>query len=67
MSLKIKCSCCNKELKAPGALLFSPPPGYTFGHEYEVIKYHICGKCFLIIKRDFIDNRYLKIGNSPNE
>ena len=52
MSIKVKCSFCNKELNKPGALLFSPPATYdlfsglTRNIEMVCEKFHICQKCF---------------------
>lgn len=38
--MKIICDVCDKELKKFGALLFSPPRGFT------VKKFHICVECY---------------------
>jgi len=39
--IKVSCGNCFKELKEPGALLFSPPDG-----EDRCDKYHLCVPCF---------------------
>jgi hypothetical protein len=56
MSIKAICSFCNKELKEPGALLFSPPStpmamcnsiGKNIKNSADCCeKFHICEKCF---------------------
>ena len=50
MAIKPKCDICNKNLKKFGALAFSPPKK----SKNNVKKYHICKKCWKILKRIFI-------------
>lgn len=57
--LNFKCDCCDKELKEPGALLFSPAIKFKqLPGPFISEKYHICVKCFEYIKRDFTTNKY---------
>jgi len=56
--LELNCDRCHRELKQPGALIFSPPTTATL----LVEKYHICIDCWptvatLIKNRNFDDNR----------
>lgn len=49
--LNFKCCVCKKELKEPGALLFSPPEiidpeAETIEYDDTVKKYHICVCCY---------------------
>jgi len=43
--LEIKCDICGKQLREPGALVFSPPTDKS----WTVEKYHVCAKCWLTI------------------
>ena len=49
--MNFKCNFCNKILKQPGALLFSPPMDYIGDN---VIKYHICVDCYCELIKDKI-------------
>jgi len=40
--MKIKCDVCQKLLKEPGGLLFSPPSQV----QSRVYKYHLCKACY---------------------
>lgn len=44
---RIKCDRCDKELKEPGGLLFSPPKSKT---DSVCTKWHLCKECYLIIE-----------------
>lgn len=46
MAIKPKCNKCGKQLKAFGAILFSPPK------KNMVKKFHLCQKCYRKIIRD---------------
>jgi hypothetical protein len=41
MAIAPKCDICNKELRAFGAILFSPP-----NENSEVKKFHVCVTCY---------------------
>ncbi len=41
MAIAPKCDKCGKELRAFGAILFSPP-----NERSEVKKFHICAECY---------------------
>jgi hypothetical protein len=40
--LELKCDMCGRELRLPGALIFSPPTSEV----WIVEKYHICAECW---------------------
>jgi len=40
--LKLECDLCHRELKEPGALIFSPPTNEA----WIVEKYHVCADCW---------------------
>jgi hypothetical protein len=42
--LKINCSKCSKELKKPGALVFSPPDVWGI-----CFKTHLCHTCYELV------------------
>ena len=43
--LDLKCDQCGRDLKEPGALVFSPPKG----EGWLVEKYHLCVDCWQAI------------------
>ena len=47
--LKISCNRCHRELEAPGALLFSPPPPEG-SQPQPVQKYHLCADCWGVLE-----------------
>ena len=48
MAIKPKCDKCKKELKAFGALLFSPP-----NKKSVVKKFHVCVLCYTELVKEF--------------
>ena len=48
MAIKPICDRCNKELKAFGALLFSPPDKKSM-----VKKFHVCVPCYKELVKEF--------------
>jgi hypothetical protein len=40
--LELKCNRCHRELREPGALIFSPPKNEA----WLVEKYHVCAECW---------------------
>lgn len=44
--LKFKCFHCRKPITSPGALLFAPPIPPANAEYCEVLKFHICKKCY---------------------
>ena len=49
--LKILCGRCQKELREPGALLFSPPMNKV------VLTFHLCVECFDVILKTIKEAR----------
>ena len=43
--LQLKCDRCGRELREPGALVFSPPTSEA----WIVEKYHVCADCWPIV------------------
>lgn len=49
MALYILCDSCRKELKEPGALLFSPPEAIKDFVVPITAKRHFCNECYYTI------------------
>ena len=45
--IKPKCSKCDKELKEPGGIAFSPPLEFRQGLHDKV---HLCGECWSLFR-----------------
>jgi hypothetical protein len=45
MAIKVKCIRCKKSLKKKGGIMLSPPSDKKTLSD-EVVKSHLCGKCY---------------------
>jgi hypothetical protein len=56
--LELKCDICDRVLKEPGALIFSPPTDEA----WLVVKYHVCANCWPEVAA-LLKNEAREVGN----